>query len=55
MNKGRCLLSERHMKASMLHLAPQKGLLYFTEAHGAFYWTNMQRNMIINNAGERPC
>ena len=51
MNKGRCLLSERHMKALMLQVARHKGLLPFLEAYGAFKWAKMRRNTIINNAG----
>ena len=55
MNKGRCLLSEHHMKASMLHVARQKDLSPFLEACGAFIWVQEPRNMILNNAGKRPC
>ena len=51
MNKGRCLLSERHMKASALQFARHKGCLTFLEAYGAFKWVKMRRNTIINNAG----
>lgn len=51
MNKGRCLLSERHMKASALQFARHKGCLPFLEAYGAFKWVKMRRNTIINNAG----
>ena len=51
MNKGRCLLSERHMKASALQFARHKGCLPFLEAYGAFNGVKMRRNTIINNAG----